>query len=151
MTRDETDTAALFTFSVSTVQLAIPAEAVERVIEDQSVVPLPHTPEHILGLVGYHRRTIVVVDVAAFFGIKQDRGGRDEEELQIVVVQCGELEAGFRVSRAKGVTHVRREALLAPNLIQNSRVQEVLDSEFIRDSEPTGCLVVPKLLEAMRG
>ena len=53
-------------FRVGGTLLLCPAEAVEAVTEFEAPVPLPRVPPHVLGLVTYDQRALVLVDLGRF-------------------------------------------------------------------------------------
>jgi purine-binding chemotaxis protein CheW len=138
----------LVVFTVMGVDLAVRAAAVTSVSASENHTPLPGAPPHILGLVTNGDRIVALVDLARFLELPVvDDPNDDALFYRTLFVRAGEMEAGLRCNRARGLRLIDADQLREPKVLQGSRLAPFLDSELDGD-KIVGVLNLPALLEA---
>ena len=66
-------------------RIAIPAEAVESVVELEGLTPVPGAPAHVLGLSALRSRVLTVIDCRTALGL----GAADRSRREAMVVNVG--------------------------------------------------------------
>lgn len=90
---------------------AIPALAVQSVIEVDEITPIPGTPEFICGLTALRSQALTVIDCALALGL--DDGCTSTEQRAAVVEVDGHLYA-LLVDQAYDVSEARSEPVTVP-------------------------------------
>lgn len=135
-------------FTVMGVDLAVRAAAVTSISGSENHTPLPGAPPHILGLVANGDRIVALVDLVAFLELPAiDDPGDDPLFHRTLFVRAGDMEAGLRCARARGVRMIDADQLREPTVLQGSRLAPFLESELHGD-KIVGVLDLPALLQA---
>jgi len=136
-------------FSVSGIDLAVPARDVEQVTAVDEPTPIPGAPAHVLGLVAAGDRVLPVVDLERFLDLGGGRG-KDVDPMfrRTLVVQGGDYEAGLVCHRARGLVTVAASDRRPPTVLQGARLRPFLTSEIDSPRGVVGLLDPLALLQA---
>ncbi len=144
---DNREIAPQFVFVLGDTHLAIPASSIETISAVQPPVPLPHAPEHVLGIIAFGESTLPIVNLHTFLGLRAS----DEEVVQrVMVVRHNDCNVGIICDHVIGVRTAYTSQLSVPQLIKGGRLQEFLDHELNNETIPVGLLNLGALLEAAR-
>lgn len=97
--------------TIAGCRAAIPALAVQSVIEVDEITPIPGTPEFICGLTALRSQALTVIDCALALGL--DDGCTSTEQRAAVVEVDGHLYA-LLVDQAYDVSEARSEPVTVP-------------------------------------
>lgn len=137
----------LFLFRVGDVMLLCPAEQVEAVIAWQEPVPLPRVPDHLIGLVSYDQRALVLVDLARFLAIERPATPAS----RTLVVHAGDYRVGLPVDRAHGVVPIDTDTVKNGAHVVGGRLAEFTRAEAETGEGGLAALIdLSLLLEAAR-
>lgn len=136
-----------FQFRLGDYLLLLPAAAVEAVTSFERPVPLPRVPPHVLGLLTYDQRALVILDLGRFLALPDDDVQRRARTL---VVAAGEYRVGIPVDQALGVIEPRAASVRAGAHVYGGRVGEFVRGEVDTGAGLAALLDVDMLLEAGR-
>ena len=137
----------LFRFRVEGVTFLCEASAVEAVTSFTPPVPLPRVPAHLLGLVTYDQRALVLVDLALLLGLTSTPS---TSRARTLVVTAGDYRVGLPVDQALGVVEPTAAMLRAVGEVFTGRRAEFLRAE-VQEAQGVGAwLDLERLLEAAR-
>ncbi len=91
----------VFVFSVGEQEMAFDVEHVSMVIDKVEITPVPRSKPTVLGVMNLRGRIVPVISLNRLLELQ---GTSSEEDGKIVVVNWEEIEAGFTVSKVRGVT-----------------------------------------------
>ncbi|AEH50778.1 chemotaxis protein CheW [Pseudothermotoga thermarum] len=91
----------VFVFSIGDQEMAFDIEYVSMVIDKAEITPVPRSKPTVLGVMNLRGRIVPVISLPKLLGLQDSAS---EEVGKIVVVNWEEIEAGFAVSKVKGVT-----------------------------------------------
>lgn len=117
-------TCTLVMFTVGGLDCAIALDQIEEVVAMPAVTPLPGAPDHLLGAIDFHGRTLAVIDLHRLLGLSPTPISVDQYLLVMrsgdtglaarcdgvhglvgaVVESIGGIEGGFIHGLAKGAT-----------------------------------------------
>jgi len=121
-------------FTVGNIDLAIPIEKVQEVIEVEELTPLPGAPEYVRGMYNLRNSVIVVIDLAQKLGVKSE-----EDSNRTIVLE--DMPVGLVVARLRGIMKTEEENLqpaedlagLEENLLEGIVKTEEGDIVFVLD------------------
>lgn len=95
----------LFVFRLDEQRLALPLEAVERVIRAVEITPLPKAPPGILGVINLQGHMIPVLNLHKLLGLEPHSAPPRELELsdQLIIAHLSGRRAALAVDEVKGV------------------------------------------------
>lgn len=137
---------AQFLFRVGDVPLLCPAEQVEAVTAWEVPIPLPRVPTHVLGLVSYDQRALVLVDLAIFLGLDRAK----KEPTRTLVLHAGDYRVGLPVDRARGVVTLSEDEVTEGAHVLGGRLSEFVRAECETAEGLAAILDLELLLEAAR-
>lgn len=135
-----------FQFKVGDVLLLCEAERVEAVTAYQAPTPLPRVPPHLLGLVNYDQRALVLVDLARFLSVPRS----EEDPTRTLVVQGGGYRVGLPVDLALGVVTLEESDVRHGSQVFGGRLAEFVRAEADTPNGLGAVLDLELLLEAAR-
>jgi chemotaxis signal transduction protein len=136
-----------FQFRLGGNLLLCPAEAVEAVTHFDVPVPLPRVPPHVLGLVTYDQRALVLVDLAHFLRLP---AGGDADRRRTLVVKAGPYRVGLAVEAALGVVMLDADRFEERADLFAERLAEYAIAASTSDAGLGAVLDLERLLEAAR-
>lgn len=136
-----------FQFRLGGTLFLCPAAAVEAVTLFEAPVPLPRVPDHVLGLVTYDQRALVLLDLARFLELPADH---DEKGRRTIVVSAGEYRVGLPVEAVLGVVHLDAAALKHGTDVFTDRLAEFVTGEGATEAGLSAVLDLERLLEGAR-
>ena len=88
-------------FSLKDEEFAVPLSAVREVIALPEITPVPHAPQHFLGIMNLRGQVISVMDLRTKMGIKVS----DEKSVEtgVIIFDFGEVSLGAVVSSINSV------------------------------------------------
>lgn len=121
-------------FTVGSIDMAIPIEKVQEVIEVEELTPLPGAPDYVRGMYNLRNSVIVVIDLAQKLGVKAERDSN-----RTVVLE--EMPVGLVVTKLRGIMKTEEENLqpaedlagLEENLLEGIIKTEEGDIVFVLD------------------
>ena len=97
-------------FRIGPTVYGVDIREVEEVIDENSIVPIPRTPDFLLGIINLRGRIIPIIDLALRLGVPSSP---DTERTRLVVlgVRLGDLELSFalRVDTIEGIIDIPRQ------------------------------------------
>lgn len=136
-----------FQFRLGGTLFLCPAAAVEAITSFEAPVPLPRVPTHVLGLVTFDQRALVLLDLARFLELPVEA---DEERPRIIVMSAGEYRVGLPVEAALGVVHLEASAVKHGTDVFTDRLAEFVIAEGATEAGLSAVLDLERLLEAAR-
>lgn len=137
-----------FLFRIAGTLLLCPASAVEAVTSFESPVLLPRVPAHVLGLVTYDQRALVLVDAALFLDLPERSATKDRA--RTLVLSTGPYRVGLPVESALGVISLDSESVSEGAHVFTGRLAEFVRAEANTESGVAGVVDLDLLLEAAR-
>ncbi|EDP75515.1 chemotaxis protein CheW [Hydrogenivirga sp. 128-5-R1-1] len=121
-------------FTVGSIDMAIPIEKVQEVIEVEELTPLPGAPDYVRGMYNLRNSVIVVIDLAQKLGVKAEGDSN-----RTVVLE--EMPVGLVVTKLRGIMKTEEENLqpaedlagLEENLLEGIIKTEEGDIVFVLD------------------
>jgi purine-binding chemotaxis protein CheW len=107
----EETTALLATFYVRDVHCALPTLAVQEVIRPGRTTPVPHGPDHVVGIINLRGKIVTIVDLARKLELGHTGGTEDRRAL--IVEWKGEF-VGLLVDRVADVREIRPDSVSPP-------------------------------------
>jgi chemotaxis signal transduction protein len=112
----------LFKFSLDQEWYGIDIENVVEVRECPRIFNIPHTPDHVVGVINLRGEILSIVDIRKLLGLStaalesspHTRGAKDSEsagQKHIVVIERNDVRVGIIVDRASGVVRVPDSAI----------------------------------------
>lgn len=86
--------------SIAGQRVALPAEAVESVVEVEDITPVPLVAPHVSGLFALRSRVLTIIDPLAALGLGRHRL---EGQMQAVIVECDGHPYGLLVEEVEDV------------------------------------------------
>lgn len=136
-----------FQFRLGDTLLLCPAEAVEGITHFEAPVPLPRVPPHVLGLITYDQRALVLVDLAPFLRLP---AGSDAERTRTLVVNSGAYRVGLAVEAALGVVTLDAAGFQECTGLFGESLAEYAIAASSSDAGVGAVLDLERLLEAAR-
>lgn len=120
-------------------EYALPVENVISIEKLESVNPIPHLPEYMIGLMKIRGELVPILD---FEQILYNRKAPHNDEVRVVVAQTDSLNIGLLVLEAKEILDLPRDALKQIGLSNYSRTKFVssvanLDERMITLIDPS--------------
>lgn len=134
-------------FRIGDVLLLCPAANVEAITLWDEPLRLPRVPSHVLGLVTYDQRALVILDLGRFLDLGDPEGATYTRTL---VVTAGPYRVGIPVDAALGVVAVEPDAREAPSGSIAGALAQYVTAEVELGGELAALLDLPRLLEAAR-
>ena len=91
-------------FTVGSIDMAIPIEKVQEVIEVEELTPLPGAPDYVRGMYNLRNSVIVVIDLAQKLGVKAEGDSN-----RTVVLE--DMPVGLVVTKLRGIMKTEEENL----------------------------------------
>jgi purine-binding chemotaxis protein CheW len=125
-------------FSVGGERYAVPISQVVTVVPSKGLIPLPGSPEHVLGGIAVRASMVAVIDLRHLLGLS---GGGMTDLTRVVVVRMGEEEVGLAVDLMEGRTELAKDNLHKPDTgpflwISSDRLA-VLDLKRLEENAPS--------------
>jgi chemotaxis signal transduction protein len=136
-----------FQFRLGDALLLCPAEAVEAVTDFDAPVPLPRVPPHVLGLVTYDQRALVLVDLARLLQLP---AAGDADRARTLVVNAGAYRVGLAVEAALGVVTLDADSFQESADLFAERLAEYAIAACTSDAGVGALLDLERLLETAR-
>ncbi len=96
------------TFELLDASYGIEITKVREIIEMRDIIPVPRTPDFILGVMNLRGTIIPVLDLRMIFALPL---GEDDREVRIVVVEMEDREMGLVVDRVRGVLDIEESQI----------------------------------------
>ena len=120
----QTQDIELLAFRLGKEEYCVMVEQVREVLKMRDITPVPHTPEHVLGVTSIRGRVLPVIDLCKRLGLVP--GERDEKS-RIVVITVEDEDMGILVDRMTGVVRFPPDAIRpAPDTIEQGAGAEFL-------------------------
>ncbi len=135
-------------------QLGIDTDQAKMIMGHQSLTPLPQSPAHIVGILGFNGRAIALIDLASFLQIGDVSGeeARDDSDIlnRIVVASAGDMTAAFSVDAVLGVTDLSKYTTREPRFSHEGRLRDFVETEYVDDDEIVAVLNTALLFNEAR-
>jgi purine-binding chemotaxis protein CheW len=107
----------MLAFLLGTEEYVVPVDRVREVLTPREVTPVPHAPDHILGVCSLRGAVLPLVDLRRRLGLGRAAG---DEKSRIVVVSLGPDDTvGLAVDRVRGVVRIAPSSLRpAPETVE---------------------------------
>ena len=129
---------------------------VRQVVSMPTVFSVPTTPAHILGVANLGGLVVPVLDIRRFLELTgtglpklPPLAQREVGERRMVIVEAGDMAAGFPVDLAREVVDIPESSIQMPR-VSVGRVREFADGEVEMNHRILTLLDLPMLLEAAR-
>lgn len=106
--RSRSGTADLLTFRIGTERFAFDIRAVDEILDDAVLQPVPEAPATLIGVTTFRRRPLAVFEPAGFLGITHRVGAT------VLVMRSGERRIGLLVDDVDDVESFDLSALADP-------------------------------------
>jgi purine-binding chemotaxis protein CheW len=107
----------MLAFLLGREEYVVPVEQVREVLKPREITPVPHTPEHIIGVCSLRGIVLPVVDLNRRLGLAA--GTRDEKSRIIVTGTDVDDQVGLFVDRVRGVVRFPASAVRpAPETVE---------------------------------
>jgi purine-binding chemotaxis protein CheW len=100
----------LLSFTLGHQRYALRLDVVERAVRVVEIVPLPHAPEIVLGVINLHGRVIPVVDTRKRFGLSARRLTLDDH---LIIARTPSRPLALLVDRVDGAVECAPAAVTA--------------------------------------
>jgi len=134
---------ALVTFRLGSDLYALPAEQVRGVIARQPIVPIPSTPDHLLGVTHFRGEILPVFDLKVLLGLTQEPA--DPE--YFIIARPGADSAALGCDSCPDIVHVTSDELKPPGSTLASPVARYLRGHVLVPEGTIGVLDVDKVLQ----
>lgn len=136
-------------FQVGKEEYAIPIHFVMSIEKVEGIIPIPHLPNYVKGIVKVRDELVPVLE---FERILYNRSLKANESVKMIVLQTEELPFGVIVTEAKEIINIPAESLKQLGLIAYGKTSYFsgianLDSRIITIIDPS---VLVKSLDGIR-
>lgn len=109
LTQIEEQELEMLAFQLGAEEYAVPVGRVREVLTPREITPVPHTPEHILGVCSLRGEVLPIIDLARRLELPE--AVRDERSRIIVTALDADERVGLYVDRVRGVTRFLYSAI----------------------------------------
>lgn len=102
----------LVVFRLQKEAYGLPIEKVKEIIRPVVITQIPHTPEHVEGVINLRGGIIPVIDLKKFFGFYEQA---QEEKDRIIIVEMAGQDVGVRVDAVEEVLRIKEESIEPPS------------------------------------
>jgi purine-binding chemotaxis protein CheW len=107
----------MLAFLLGREEYVVPVDQVREVLKPREITPVPHTPDHILGVCSLRGTVLPIVDLTLRLGLAA--GTRDEKSRIIVTGSDADDQVGLFVDRVRGVVRFPASAVrTAPETVE---------------------------------
>lgn len=96
-------------FSLKDEEFAVPLSAVREVIAMPDITPVPHAPNHFLGIMNLRGQVISIMDLRTKLGMKAQ--GDNPTETGVIIFDFGDVSLGSVVSSINSVVSFSSEEI----------------------------------------
>ncbi len=114
----------IITFELDGERYGFPIASVREVVEIPKIMPVPETPEFLLGVINLRGEILAVLDTKSRLGFDGAEIGKTSK---LIIVDTGEHRAGLLVEDLPGVIHIDEARIKADEFSLNPKV----DAKFI--------------------
>ncbi|MBF0537975.1 MAG: protein phosphatase CheZ [Nitrospirae bacterium] len=95
-------------FNLGREEYVIPILVVQEIMKPAQTTKLPHTPQHVLGIINLRGKTISVIDLKRKLGLYSDDS---ESGGNVIVTNIGRVTFGVKVDAITGVMNIEEDAI----------------------------------------
>ena len=99
----------MLAFVLGKEEYTVPVDQVQEVLTPREITPVPHTPDHILGVCSLRGTVLPIVDLHRRLGLGE---ALHDEKTRIIVIGLGADDSvGLAVDRVRGVVRILPTAI----------------------------------------
>ncbi len=136
----------VFVFTIGEQEMAFDVEYVSMVIDKVEITPVPKSKSTVLGVMNLRGRIVPVISLSSLLELQS---GSKDEDTKIVVTNWEEVEAGFTVSKVKGVMRCNSDEV--EKLYKLDKFGEKCKGIIKKGNELIVYLNLDKILEELTG
>ncbi|MBV6341637.1 protein phosphatase CheZ [Candidatus Magnetobacterium casense] len=95
-------------FNLGREEYVIPILVVQEIMKPTQTTKLPHTPQHVLGIINLRGKTISVIDLKRKLGLDSDDS---DTKGNVIVTNIGRVTFGVKVDSITGVMNIEDDAI----------------------------------------
>ncbi|RKZ28928.1 chemotaxis protein CheW [bacterium] len=131
-------------FEIDEERYGFPIDFVREVVEVPKIMPVPETPDFLLGIINLRGEILAVIDTKMRLGLSKTQV---DDMSKLIIVESDEHKAGFLVRKLPSVIHIDEEKIVDENFSLSPKVDAkyiagVVEEEFLVILRPEKLLSV---------
>jgi chemotaxis signal transduction protein len=139
----KSESIALVTFRLGRDIYALPATQVTGVLAGQPLVPIPSTPDHLLGVTHFRGEILPVFDLKVMLGLTETPAAPD----YLLIARPGADTAALGCDSCPDIVHVLTDDIKPPRSASGSDVDRYLQGHVLVREGVVGVLDIDKVLQ----